>query len=560
MNPTLGTVARTRLLLNEAVFAWCVRQARACLRRRNLEDVLRWSLLAAKSAVHHPFGWLASRELEAILLRAARAVPTPRHAEVSRHGGPTHWLHVLDTAYQIGGHTILVRRWIECDSGSNRHSVALLTQPGPVPPLLAEAVRQSGGSLELFPPGAPMVAQAARLRHLAWTRADRVVLHIHPYSVIPAVAFGVAGGPPVMLLNHLSQKFWVGGSVADLVLNLRGSALEWSRAYRGIPRNAILPIPISAPGDGRAGSMSPETRRAARHALGLPLDAVILLTIGHQYKYRPLPGLDFLDAVAGVLGACPRALVVAVGPHEDTRWAAVREATAGRLRAVGPQSDLTPFHAAADVYLEGFPVGSPTALLEAGLSGIPCVRAPQCVPFPFSADDVALAGVGVPVDIPDYVRAAIALAESEPTRLVEGSALAATIRAHHAPGAWQRYLHAAKTALPEHHRVYPALGAATLPAHARDFSVALSIPGHVENTLAYTVQAAQKLSLRVRLDFSLARALARQWLLSDRAPLRRPRTVSVLVESVTGRRLADGLRGARRRMARLTSRGVRHRL
>jgi hypothetical protein len=555
MNPTLGTVARTRLLLNEAVFAWCVRQARARSRRGNLEDVLRWSLLAAKSAVHHPFGWLASRELEAILLRTARAVPAPRHADGGRRGGPMQWLHVLDKAFQVGGHSILVRRWIQGDSVSSRHSVALLRQPGPVPPLLAEAVGQSGGSLELFPPDASMVAQAARLRHLAWTRADRVVLHIHPYSVVPTVAFGVEGGPPVMLLNHLSQKFWVGGSVADLVLNLRDSALEWSRVYRGIERNAVLPIPVSAPGDGRAGSTSQESRRAARHALGLPRDAVTLLTIGHEYKYRPLPGLDFLEAVTGILGACPRALMVAVGPHEDSRWAAVREATGGRLRAAGPRPDLTSFHAAADVYLEGFPVGSPTALLEAGLSGIPCVRAPQCVPAPFSADGVALAGVRVPVDLPDYVKTAVALAESEPRRLVEGSALAAAIRAHHEPGAWQRYLHAAKLALPEHHCVYPALGAAPLPAHARDFSVALSIPGHADDTLSYTVQAAEQLSLRVRLDFSLARALARQWLVSDRAPLRRGRTVSVLVESVTGRRLADGLRGARRRIARMTSRG-----
>jgi hypothetical protein len=45
------------------------------------------------------------------------------------------------------------------------------------------------------------------------------VLHVHPWSVIPVVALGMTGGPPVMLLNHLSQQFWVGGSVADLVLN-----------------------------------------------------------------------------------------------------------------------------------------------------------------------------------------------------------------------------------------------------------------------------------------------------------------------------------------------------
>jgi hypothetical protein len=440
-------------------------------------------------------------------------------------------------------------------STSSRHSVVLLSQPDPVHPLLIETVQASGASLETFPPDAPLAERAARLRHMAWTGADRVVLHIHPHSVVPAVALGIEGGPPVMLLNHLSQKFWVGGSVADLVLNLRDSALEWSRAYRGISRNAILPIPISVPGEGRAGPVPAAARRVARQSLGLPLDSTILLTIGHQYKYRPLPGIDFLEATAGVLRACPRAYVVAVGPGEDSRWAAVREATGGRVRVLGRQLDLAPFHVAADIYLEGFPVGSPTALLEAGLSGIPCIRAPRCVPHPFSADGVALAGVRVPVDIPDYVRTAIALTESESRRLIEGSALAAAIRAHHAPGSWQRYLRDAEGALPKHHRIYPLLGAAPLPAHARDFSVALSIPGHAEDTLAYTVQAAEKLGLRARLDFPLARALGSQWLFGGPAPLRRGRTLGVLLESVTGQRLAEGLRGARRRMARMMCRG-----
>jgi hypothetical protein len=548
-------VARSRLALNRAVFAWGVRQARACSRHGNLEDTLGWSLLAAKSAVHHGFGWLASRELETLLLEAALALPRPRHADAPGRGGPTRWLHVMDKAYLGGGHTSLVLRWLQFDSASNRHSVVLLSQPDQVHPLLVETVQDSGASLETLPPDAPLAERAARLRHLAWTRADRVVLHVHPYSVVPAAALGVEGGPPVMLLNHLSQKFWVGGSVADLVLNLRDSAQEWSRAYRGISRNAILPIPISAQGEGCADSVPAEARRVARHSLGLPLDSTVLLTIGHHYKYQSLPGIDFLEAAAGILRACPRAYVMAVGPHEDSRWAAVREATGGRVRAVGHQRDLAPFRLSADIYVEGFPVGSPTALLEAGLSGIPCIRAPRCVPHPFSADGVALGGVRVPVDIADYVRTAVGLAESQSRRLIEGSALATAIRAHHASGSWRGYLHDAEGALPERHRIYPLRGVAPLPVHIRAFSVALSTLGHAEDTLGFTIEAARTLNLRARMDLPLARALASQWLFRGREPLRRRRTASTRRESAIGEHLGDGLRRARRRIARMISRG-----
>src|SRR5207253_10705538 len=48
--------------------------------------------------------------------------------------------------------------------------------------------------------------------------------------------------------------------------------------------------------------------------------------------------------------------------------------------------DSSIFCEAADVYLEGFPAGSLTALLEAGEAGLACVRAPAQVIPPFSSD------------------------------------------------------------------------------------------------------------------------------------------------------------------------------
>jgi hypothetical protein len=541
---TLEAVASTRLPLNEAVFDWCLRNARGCLARGALEPTLRWSLLAARSAIHHGFGWLASPELERILLVAASQLPC-RMAGRAPRSGPVRWLHVMDEAHPIGGHSALVRRWMELDRHGSRHSVMILSQRGAVERRLADAVRVTDGVVRMLDPDAPLMERARQLREEAWSHADRVVLHVHPWSVVPVVALGLPGGPPVMLLNHLSQQFWVGGSVADLVLNLRGSALEWTRAYRGIHRNTILPIPLP---DATVGPVTPERRLAARQSLGLPASAVVLLTIGSAYKYRALPGIDFVEAAGAVLRARPDAHLVAVGPRDNERWEAVRNATAGRVVTAGPQHDLRPYHAAADVYLEGFPLGSPTALLEVGQRATPCVRAPRCIPPPFSVDGAALAGVEQPADLADYTRAVIALLDDPQERRRQGLALAASIRRRHSPASWRGELDKALAGLPPRHEVHSLAGAARLSGYLRDFSVALATVFHADDTLTYTVRSASSLRLRPCPSLPVARAFWR-CLRADPRAFVRARVVAALLEPLVGAGLVDVMRRARRRRA-----------
>jgi hypothetical protein len=304
----------------------------------------------------------------------------------------------------------------------------------------------------------------------------------------------------------------------------------------------------------RASPATAEVRRAARQALGVPPEAVVLLTIGSAHKYRPLPGLDFLDAAAAILRACPQAYVVAVGPRADARWRALRDSAGQRLLAVGRQLDLAPFQAAADVYLEGFPVGSPTALLEVGLLGIPCVRAPRAVPPPFVADGIALSGSGQPADVAGYVGAAVALVRDEEERRGQGSALAAAIRAHHAQPHWSDYLRKAESALPERHRVHSLAGAAPLPAPLRDLSVALATLGHAEDTLTVTVRAAFELGLRLRIDGPFLKAMVTRCLPGDPRLLARRWLLVALAESIAGHGPMKRLRQAARRLAPETGR------
>jgi hypothetical protein len=175
--------------------------------------------------------------------------------------------------------------------------VALLSQGVPLPPSLQQAIENSGGRIHIADPAASLLNRAAWLRRLAAEDANYVILHVDPVDVICGVAFGVPGGPPVMLVNHAAHLFWNGASTADQVVNCRGSELEvfWSATYRGIglSRCAIVPTPLLVPKSLESGEASkPELKRQSRQTLGVAVDAIVILTVGSSFKYLPIDGLN----------------------------------------------------------------------------------------------------------------------------------------------------------------------------------------------------------------------------------------------------------------------------
>ena len=439
---------------NALGFDWCVKNAVASLQSNELNEAMSWCSIAAHSAANDGFhGMLASPELEDVLLQVAQRLPVVSPSP--RNFPPRRWLHVFNTAYALFGHTKLCREWMKLHTQGQQHSVILVSQETPVPDNLAETVRQAGGSILRLDCGQGLAERAHDLRVEAYRRADVVVLHAHPEDAIAAVAFGVPGGPPVIMVNHADHAFWAGRGVVDLLLDIRESGHSWSLENRAISRAEIVPIPLSELDTRMADeSQRQEIRRVMRRNLGIPADAVVLLTIGNAFKYVPFPGLDFCLTAEAILKACPNAYLVAVGPRDSGRWRKAGKATGGRIMAVGNQSDLAKFHAAADIYLEGFPSGSLTALLEAAQAGLPVVRAPETCMLPFRSDGIAVSMLAQPLDLADYKKAVIAHVNSPEQRKRAGEAASRSVRDHHCGEAWLNYLRRATMRLPSEHVIY----------------------------------------------------------------------------------------------------------
>jgi hypothetical protein len=427
----------------------------------DLEEALKCAHVAA-AVLSKQNRQLSSARLEAILRFVAESLSKyDNRAPVDKW--PTRneqtYLHVLSEALPAGGLTAMATRWINNDRSGRIHSIALLAQETPIPEDVVQTARSSGGRVFKVSPADSFLNRAIWLKELANEVAACVILHVDMSDVICGVAFGTKSGPRVMLVNHAAHLFWTGVSYADLVINCRGSLLEenWTMLHRSAKKCATVPIPLSEPVS-PATSVVPivETKAKARRDLGIPSGAVVLLTIGAYFKYLPTDRLDFVAIVEEIISKLPYAYLIAVGFEADPRWRKASARLNNRIRVLGviPKADITRVHDAADLYIEGFPFGTTTALLEAGLQGIPVVLAPDQCPPPYGSDGLAIDGIIKRArTLEEYKASVYRLANDSEERNLQGNRIRESIRRHHTGRGWLTYLDNAIGALPQAHSI-----------------------------------------------------------------------------------------------------------
>jgi hypothetical protein len=222
--------------------------------------------------------------------RAIKGTPDTRRSTFSPEF-PRKILHIGTSMVSIGGHSKMLRRWINEDLNRS-HSLVLTRQcPNPIPKELSDAVSNSHGEIyTLNNRIGGIISWAKQLSKLA-SAFDLVVLHIHNYDVIPIIAFAnKEQSPPIMFLDHADHIFWLGASISDLVISLRESGMEIVRQRRGIEekRNVLLPIKLEP-------IHRKISRIEAKRQLNLPDDSILILSIARGVKYKTINGISFAD-------------------------------------------------------------------------------------------------------------------------------------------------------------------------------------------------------------------------------------------------------------------------
>jgi glycosyltransferase involved in cell wall biosynthesis len=324
----------------------------------------------------------------------------------------------------------MLHHWAK-DDRTSCHSLVVVNQQGlSIPQWLTEAIGGSGGHLTVLPGAWSLRQKAGWLRQSARRSADLVVLHHDPFDVVPTVAFARRDGPPVALLNHADHLFWLGGSVSDVVISLRTAGSEHAAKRQFVSSNTVIPIPL-VDADGQW------SRRDARRRLGIPEDQVALLSVARPEKYRPCGPYDFVLTAGKILARQPGAHLYAVGESPAGIAPYLRCAVHERLHFVGSMEDPSVYRAAADVYLETFPFGSNTALLEAALSGLPVVPAYAPLFALLVANDDAVQKLIVnPRDEQEYVERVDGLIQEADRRSELGDKLRECLLVDHVGEGW----------------------------------------------------------------------------------------------------------------------------
>ncbi|MEG0837283.1 MAG: hypothetical protein RSF35_05075 [Akkermansia sp.] len=326
-------------------------------------------------ALNNSTGYYCSKVVEDVFLEIAKKHTIENLNESFEKDS---FLHVMSESYKTGGHTRVVERWIELSPDTQHHSLVFTwNEDQEVPPRLINAVKNKSGQAINLKNNLSDLEKGLQLRELA-SHYEYVILHIHMNDIIPIIAFGNEQFQrPVIFFNHADHLFWVGGSIADIVADLRQFGQEITHRKRGIKKSQILSIPMDSK------KIEQIDQKIARQKLGLPLDKKIILTVGSAYKYRPMGTIDLLDTIIPILKQDKSILFIGIGPtYKDLpRWATINQETEGRVIALGEVAHhkLHDYFFAADLVLDSLPLSGFTALIDAINCNKPVLTRPTSV-------------------------------------------------------------------------------------------------------------------------------------------------------------------------------------
>lgn len=429
---------------NYEEFRGLVAQAKNFMNCRKYNMAAIYSEMAALYAVSNHCGLFVSLELEQILLEIGReSIHSSFELRKPKPWSGSHMriLHVASSVMSIGGLSKMLWRWIQQDA-KNFHSLAL-TRQSPnhkVPKILKDAVLNSNGKIHLLGESiGNLISWARQLRKIA-ANADLVILHIYNYDVIPIIAFAnKQQSPPILFLDHADHMFWLGTSVSDVVINLRQSGMQLARERRSVEarRNILLPIilePVQR-------SLS---RAEAKRKIGIPESSILLFSVARAIKYKTINKVSFADAHVPLLKQYEQAILIVIGPSNCKDWAIAIQQTKGRIKFLEETDKTAVYYQAADIYVDSYPFGSNTSLLEAGSYGLPLISR-----YPYPSDACKIFGAGMPGltenlievrSLKEYTEVLSRLIENENFRICLGEATQKKIIEIHTGSYWKKLL------------------------------------------------------------------------------------------------------------------------
>lgn len=309
---------------------------------------------AAEFACINFTGYFSDVELENFALEYA-VHPNLRHDDYEKKS----ILHVFTECYPVGGHTRLAY-WAIKSLHDRKHYVILINQRTAIPEWL-KAVLQD--RLIILNAKDDFLQKAKELKQISFDK-EIIILYTHMNDPVPLLAYGTPSFPrPILYYNHADHLFWLGVSISDCVLDLSLYGQELSRKSRGVVQSEICPVPIEIPSQ-----QIPKDQ--AKLKLGIPLEKYVILSTGSAYKFETVD-YSLIDFAMQHYDR-DDFMFIFIGPSatSNAKWCHAEKVSNGNVKALGIVKDLAKFDLyldAADLYINSYPIGSLTAVLQAAM-------------------------------------------------------------------------------------------------------------------------------------------------------------------------------------------------
>lgn len=273
-------------------------------------------------------------------------------------------IHVFTTTYQTGGHTRFVENLIQLDQNRTHHLI--ITEQGEIPSRdsLLQLVRQNKGEV-LFLENGNIKSRCQQFQEFILKTGGKVMLHIHPYDILPSIALnGIKEDLEILFFNHSDHCFSYGFDVAHKVINIRDEAHYLTIHKRNHSNSFILPLPILKKG------ISENEINSLRLKYGIDANTKLALSIGSAYKFQRKDRHYFFRSMYHAVEANPNLKIFIVGlDKSDIEKFDLAYIPHERIQLLGVIEDPTELQAIADIAIDPMPFGSYTALLETSFYG-----------------------------------------------------------------------------------------------------------------------------------------------------------------------------------------------
>jgi hypothetical protein len=214
------------------------------------------------------------------------------------------------------------------------------------------------------------IEKAKALRVLA-SRVKRVHLYHTHNDALPSIALASKNLPPVVLQNHEHSWFWLGLSIADLVLSYTHFHDSYTVKYREVKSQRYFDVILFD----KVTPAQRDQKIKAKKALGIDEQTTLITSIGSRGKFKPNDKYNFFEIAYRIVAHRKDVLIYVIGIDDKDELVPVHVRQHPQIKCLGYKTNVIDYFLASDISLESMPEASLGVQILAPYAGLSC-------PFP----------------------------------------------------------------------------------------------------------------------------------------------------------------------------------